>query len=187
MMRELGRIWAPRLAAIGLAIALGACGAEIERNYPGDVVGSERSDPNPKPGSQDGGIFGSDGLLSLGGDGEGKSGGGAGIGVNGFLWRASLDTLAFMPLTSADPFGGVIITDWYTTADQPNERFKVTVYILDKRLRADGLRVAVFRQERHQTGSWVDAKVAEETPTRLEDAILTRARQLRIASVEGPQ
>jgi hypothetical protein len=186
MTREIGTAWTLRILAASLAFFLAACGADIERNYPGDVVGSERSDPNPKPGSQDGGIFGTDGLLSLGGDGESKSRGSAGIGVNGFLWRASLDTLAFMPLTSADPFGGVIITDWYTTADQPNERFKVTVYILDKTLRADGLRVSVFRQELHETGSWVDAKVAEATPTRLEDAILTRARQLRIANVVEP-
>jgi hypothetical protein len=103
------------------------------------------------------------------------------LGVNSFLWHASLDTLAFMPLASADPFGGVIITDWYSAPDDKNERVKVTVYILDRRLRADGIKIAVFRQTR--TGdAWADAAVNPDMPTRLEDAILTRARELRLAS-----
>jgi hypothetical protein len=103
------------------------------------------------------------------------------LGVNSFLWHASLDTLAFMPLASADPFGGVIITDWYSAPDDKNERVKVTVYILDRRLRADGIKIAVFRQTR--TGDiWADAAVNPDMSTRLEDAILTRARELRLAS-----
>jgi hypothetical protein len=103
------------------------------------------------------------------------------LGVNSFLWHASLDTLAFMPLSSADPFGGVIITDWYSAPDDQNERMKVTVYILDRRLRADGLKIAVFRQT-HASGAWADAAVNPDTATRLEDAILTRARELRLAT-----
>jgi hypothetical protein len=103
------------------------------------------------------------------------------LGVNSYLWHASLDTLAFMPLSSADPFGGVIITDWYSAPDDTNERMKVTVYILDRRLRADGLKIAVFRQTRSGT-VWVDATVNPDTAVRLEDAILTRARELRLAS-----
>ena len=109
--------------------------------------------------------------------------GGGGIGVNGFLWRASLDTISFMPLASADPFGGVIITDWYSPPEAPNERFKMTVYILDRRLRADGLRVAVFRQLRDGSREWADVVVDDGTKIDLENAILTRARQLRIASL----
>ena len=105
----------------------------------------------------------------------------ASIGVNGYLWRATLDTLSFMPLASADPYGGVVITDWYTAPQVPNERMKVTVYILDRALRADGLKVAVFRQTKTVDG-WADATVASDTSTRLEDAILTRARELRLAS-----
>ncbi len=127
-------------------------------------------------------VFGEGGL----GFGQGKSGdsegGGGGIGVNSFLWRASLDTVAFMPLSSADPFGGVIITDWYTPESTPGERFKVTVYILDRRLRADGLKVAVFRQVKTEAGDWADSAVANDTPINLENAILTRARELRVAS-----
>jgi hypothetical protein len=107
------------------------------------------------------------------------------IGVNGYLWRATLDTLAFMPLASADPFGGVIITDWYVNPEKPDERFKATVYILDARLRADGLNVAVFKQNRDATGNWVDAASAGQTETDIENAILTRARQLRLSNIKG--
>ena len=103
------------------------------------------------------------------------------LGVNSYLWHASLDTLSFMPLASADPFGGVIITEWYSAVQVPDERMKVTVYILDRRLRADGVKVAVFRQVR-QNNVWADAPVAAETATKLTDAVLTRARELRLAT-----
>ncbi|WP_156503273.1 DUF3576 domain-containing protein, partial [Tistrella mobilis] len=104
------------------------------------------------------------------------------IGVNSFLWRASLDTISFMPLASADPFGGVLITDWYSAPETPGERMKLTVYILDRQLRADGIRVAAFKQRRDETGAWVDQPVEPAVATRIEDAILTRARQLRVSS-----
>ena len=107
------------------------------------------------------------------------------IGVNGYLWRASLDTLSFLPLASADPYGGVIITDWYVIPEKPNERFKVTVYILDARLRADGLNVAVFKQNRDATGQWIDAPSAGQTETDIENAILTKARQLKLSNIKG--
>jgi len=123
----------------------------------------------------DGGLFGNDKGLN---DGQG---GGGGIGVNGYLWRASLDTLSFMPLSSADPFGGVIITDWYTPPESPGERFKVTVYILDRRLRADGLRVSAFKQNLDTTSNWIPVELTPKTVTNLENAILTRARELRIS------
>jgi hypothetical protein len=109
----------------------------------------------------------------------------AAIGVNGYLWRASLDTLAFMPLASADPYGGVIITDWYVNPETPAERFKATVYILDTRLRADGLNVTVFKQSKDANGAWVDAAVSDQTATDIENAILTRARQLRLSNIKG--
>jgi hypothetical protein len=101
-----------------------------------------------------------------------------GLGVNSFLWRATLDTISFMPVSSADPFGGVVITDWYSHTEAPNERFKLNVYILGRALRADGIRVAVFRQVQGD-GGWRDAPVPEQTDLKIEDAILTRARQLR--------
>ena len=107
------------------------------------------------------------------------------LGVNGYLWRASLDTLAFMPLASADPYGGVIITDWYANPEKPDERFKAQVYILDTRLRADGLNVTVYKQTRTATG-WTDAPVAADTASSIENSILTRARQLRLSNLNGP-
>ena len=110
-----------------------------------------------------------------------SAGGGRTLGVNSYLWHATLDTLSFMPLHSADPFGGVIITDWYTDPSNPNERMRVTVYILDRRLRADGIKISTFRQTRSADG-WVDAQVNPDTANKLEDAILVRARELRLAS-----
>ena len=114
-----------------------------------------------------------------------KASGEAQIGVNGYLWRATLDTLAFMPLVSADPYGGVVITDWYVNPDKPDERFKATVYILDTRLRADGLSVSVFREVSNGAGGWVSAPTSAQTSIDIENAILTRARQLRLSNLKG--
>ena len=144
--------------------------------------GEPQMDANPiweRGEDRSGSIFGSRGLLLFDTEAD-KAGvdGGGGIGVNSFLWRASLDTISFMPVNSADPFGGVIITDWHAAPETPGERFKLNVYILGRTLRADGVRVAVFRQVQDGTG-WRDAPVAARTDTRIEDAILTKARQLR--------
>ncbi|HZT51187.1 MAG TPA: DUF3576 domain-containing protein [Stellaceae bacterium] len=113
---------------------------------------------------------------------DNNGGGGAGVAVNSYLWRATLDTVSFMPLASADPFGGVIITDWYSPPDQQSERFKVNIFILGRELRADGVRASVFRQRRDANGQWVDAAVDPTTGTDLENAILTRARQMRLST-----
>jgi hypothetical protein len=104
------------------------------------------------------------------------------IGVNSYLWRASLETLAFMPLTQADSAGGVIVTDWYANPESPNERVKVSVSILDSDLRADAVRVAASRQML-QNGTWVEAPVQASTVQRLEDIILTKARDLRRSAI----
>ena len=106
------------------------------------------------------------------------------IGVNAYLWRASLDTLSFATLTSADPAGGVIVTDWYANPASPNERVKVTVTILDQDLRADALRVSAARQTM-QNGQWIEAPVSAATVQRLEEIILTKARDLRRSAVAG--
>ena len=170
------------ISALGLALALAACGSD-DTVYPRQASGKGGAtyDPNES-------VFGSDGLgLNLGGSGEelaADGGAGGGIGVNSFLWRASLDTISFMPLSSADPFGGVIITDWYSPPEADNERFKVNVYILGRDLRADGIRAAVFKQQLGGAGAWTDARVEEQTVIDLENAILTRARQLRIAGIQ---
>lgn len=106
------------------------------------------------------------------------------IGVNSYLWRATLDTLSFMPLLQTDSNGGVIVTDWYVNPQVPGERMKVTVSILDQDLRADAVRVAALR-EVNRNGQWVAAPVAAATTQKLEDIILTRARDLRRASLIG--
>ncbi|MCA1653229.1 MAG: DUF3576 domain-containing protein [Sphingomicrobium sp.] len=106
------------------------------------------------------------------------------IGVNAYLWRAAIDTLSFAPLAQADSNGGVIVTDWYSTKNAPNERVKITASILDQDLRADALRVAAARQI-NQNGAWVDAPVAAATVQKLEDIILTRARDLRRSAIGG--
>lgn len=177
----------PAKAAAGCALAgvllmaLTACSSndKVEHTYPESVGGTDQNNPTGRHSRADdkaGRIFGKDGLI----DKRRKKG--AAIGVNSYLWRASLDTLSFMPLASADPFGGVIVTDWYSNPQVPYERFKVTVYILDRRLRADGIRVAVFHQK-FQDGIWVDATATDETRVKLENAILTRARQLRVGKL----
>lgn len=112
-----------------------------------------------------------------------EAAGGGAIGVNAFLWRASLDTISFMPLSSADPFGGVIITDWYSLPENVNERNKINIKIVGRELRASAIKVNIFRQGKNQSGEWVTLKVEPENMTKIEDAILTRARELRIADV----
>ncbi len=124
----------------------------------------------------------SGGISILGGKEKKKE---EGIGVNGFLWRAALDTISFMPIASADPFGGLITTDWHTTEASPNERVKLNVLILDRDLRADGVKVTVFRQTRGTNGEWTETPAAAATASSLEETILTRARQLRLAQKEA--
>ena len=106
------------------------------------------------------------------------------MGVNSYLWRASLETLNFMPLAQVDPFGGVIVTDWYASAEAPNERFKANIYILDTNLRADALKASIFKQKRI-SGNWQDASIDADTARQIENAILTRARELYIATVDA--
>jgi hypothetical protein len=145
----------PILAALACALWLAGCGSSNQQQYMQD------SDS------------GSTAIASASGERT--------LGVNSFLWHATLDTLSFMPLASADPFGGVIITEWYSAPATPDERLKVTVYILDRRLRADGIKIAVFRQTR-SGGVWADAEVNPDTANKLTDAILTRARELKLAT-----
>lgn len=162
-----------------LALPIVACSAfgndtDVKQTYP---------DPDTDA-LKKGKITGDGGIVLFGDSGRANGGqtGGVGIGVNSYLWRATLDSIAFMPLSSADPFGGVIITDWYASPENPNERFKVTVYVLDRDLRADALKVALFRQTRDYGNNWIDASVDPKTSGDLENAILTRARQLRLAT-----
>lgn len=165
------------LVSILSAVALGACSGgkllEPRKKASGEIGRKYESDPRET-------FFGSDGI-SLGGakDQAGGAAGGGGIGVNSYLWRATLDTVSFLPVTNADPFGGVILTDWYAPPETPSERFKLNVYVLGRELRADGIQVSVFRQVIDPSGSWRDAQVDPDASRKIEDSILTRARQLR--------
>ena len=153
------------------ALAIAGCASGEQEPEPRQVAANS---------GENGGLI--DGLL---GSGSGGRRSGENITVNSYLWRASLDTISFLPLSTADPFGGVIITDWYSPPESPEERFKVTVYILDRELRADGLRVSVFRQTRAPSAGWIEAKVDDRTGRDLENAILKRARQMRIRGGQG--
>jgi hypothetical protein len=161
-----------RIASLSLlaVLTLAACGRTRE------VQPSEYTDPRNETGAQ-GQAF-DDNVFSLGVKKQQDDNGGTGLGVNAYLWRGALDTLAFMPLSSADPFGGVIITDWYQPPTSTDERFKATAYILGRQLRADGVRISIFRQVR-QDGQWVDAPVSPATSGEIADKVLARARELR--------
>lgn len=159
---------APTLVACAAAVVLSGCSSKNTYQTP---PGGDRAAAAPRDT-----VFSSGGLFG----GSKAAPGDAALAVNAFLWRASLDTLAFMPLASADPFGGVIISDWYAPPETPNERFKVNVYILGRTLRADGLKVSVFRQMKDASGGWADATVGPEVVSEFENAVLTRARDLRL-------
>lgn len=168
-MMQAGRTLLKGAIFMVAAVALASCSM-----FKADDSGQSRADDNAGRGGG--------GFLGIGGGGGNRSASDEGIGVNSYLWRASLDTLNFMPLQSADPFGGVIITDWYSAPTTPNERFKATVYILDTRLRADALNVSIFCQT-NAGGSWSDASVDPDTEIQIENAILQRARELRLSNV----
>jgi hypothetical protein len=113
-----------------------------------------------------------------------KSQNSGGIGVNTYLWKATLNTLSFMPLLSADPFGGVIITDWHSSSETSKEKFKIVAYILGKELRVDGIKVSVFKKSKNENGEWIDTKSNKMLQSKVEDAILTKARKYKIQNIE---
>ena len=170
-MRHYSGFLAP--AAVCLTLLAG-CGlpvrqttnAEYDQSYQDKHIGSMSSD---------------DTLFSFGRGNTPADADGGGLGVNAFLWRGALETLSFMPLASADPFGGVIITDWYQPPASSGERFKATAYILGRQLRADGVRVSIYRQVQ-QGAQWVDAPVTNATATDIENKVLARARELKTQS-----
>lgn len=120
---------------------------------------------------------------SIGG-GSNETGGG-GIGVNVHLWKATLDTLAFMPLSSADPFGGVVVTEWYSNTGSPDEKFKIVAYITGKQLRVDALRINVFKKLRNENGDWTDQVTSKDMAIRIENSVLTKAKQYRLENSDN--
>lgn len=160
--------------ALLVSLLVCACGVELGEPFDDSV---ERGKAN-----EGGYLFGGRTGVSLATLGQNAPGGPGGIGVNAFLWRATLDTLSFIPLASADPFGGVIISDWYAPPTSGgNERFKVNVLILDQRLRADAVKVSVFKQQKMDE-NWLDTAMNPTTASEIEDAILTRAREMWLDS-----
>jgi hypothetical protein len=166
------RICLATLAAVA-ALSLTACGNSRQ------VEDSEYNDPRFKSPVQ-GRMFG-DGTIFSTAKSDNQSNAGTGLGVNAYLWRGALDTLSFMPLLSEDPYGGVIITDWFQPPASNGERFKATAYVLGRALSANGVKVTVFRQVA-QNGVWVDQPVSAGTSTELENKVLARARELRSQS-----
>jgi hypothetical protein len=159
---------------MSILIGLTACsGVDSKAEYPDRRAG----DDDAVYGKRDS-IFGQNGVSLFGGHKDDDKA--VGITVNAYLWRAALDTLSFMPIDKADPFGGTILTQWYATPKMPNERAKVNVFIIGKALRTDALKVSLFRQV-NQNGQWVDVAVDPATNKQLEETILTRARQIKVA------
>ena len=171
-MSFIQRIAVPAGVVAGL-LSLSACGgvqtaAPAVNNYETGTIGTSAANSTGA-------------LLTIG---QGISAGGgatSNVQVNAFLWRATLDTLAFMPLASADPFGGVVITDWYSPPAAPNTRFKANAYILSKNLTASAIQVSVFEQAQ-QDGQWVDVQADPAIASGLENRILARAADLQAAA-----
>ena len=130
-----------------------------------------------------GGLFSSNGIDLFGGDNK-NSGGFAGVGmpINPYLWSASLETLSFMPLSSADPFGGTIFTDWYGSEVNENERCKINVFISGAELNTQNLRVASFC-EVFKNNKWIGIKTNNEDNISLENAILNKAKKLKLKNI----
>jgi Domain of unknown function (DUF3576) len=169
-----------------LLVVLAGCTDATPALPPSEAGPDEPTDARRR--QDTGTLFGSDGLTLYGSrsrEAKARQEDTGGVGVNSYLWRASLDTIDFMPVANADPFGGLITTDWYQPAEAPSERFKLQVLVRDKTLRADGVKVSVWRQTRAEAGDWLDASVDPKTASQLEDRILTRARELRIAAASS--
>jgi hypothetical protein len=154
-----------------LALSLCACSSDYTQE---DLKTEEREDRK----NRGMGKFLGEDTLTFGGAKK-RNQEDTGLGVNSYLWRASLDTISFMPISAADPFGGTILTDWYSPPQNPQERLKINIFILDRQLRSDGLKVSLFRQLRDPSGHWVDQPIDPQTIEDIENTILSRARHFR--------
>jgi hypothetical protein len=177
-----------RSGAMAAVLAITACSSDVAKPNPvppnyGGLGAGIPGDPSltSRPSGDTSGV-----LFSPGNRTEDQASGndGNGVGVNAYLWRGALDTIGFMPLVSADPFGGVIITDWYVPPGISGERFKAAVYVLGRDLRSDGVRVNINRQVQ-QDGQWVDASISPTTVADIENKILARARRMRERAQAG--
>jgi hypothetical protein len=157
-----------------LASALTSCGSvPIEPDYPKsqDQIMEERV-----------GKLTGEGIVLFGGKNSSKAT--EGINVNSYLWRAALDSVYFMPLISADPFGGTIVTDWYNQHPDSNERYKLNIIIVGAELRPDAIKVAAFKQIKNRGGAWQDTTISSELASDIEDRIILKAREFKFASTK---
>ena len=165
-------------ASSGSASSAGTSPSQASRRSEVPLPEHERAHPDDPYTRKGPGLLGTDGI-NIGGALQRNEPGG--IGVSVYLWRASLDSLSHLPLRSADPFGGLIQTEWYEPPETPGERLRVDLRILSEVLDANGVSASVFRQSREEDGTWRDTGAAEETALRLEEIILRRAREIRFA------
>ena len=168
MAKRISFCWRLPLAFF-LGLGLAGCDLGGDANYP---VARQRHQGAPHY-QQSASVFGAGGV-----EGSISAAQSGRVGVDNRLWRAALETVSFMPLVSADATSGVVITDWYSAPNAPNQRQKVNVYVLGRELRSDSLRVSVFRQQRGSDGTWTDAPSAGDVATEFENEILTRAQQI---------
>ncbi|MHA1539572.1 MAG: DUF3576 domain-containing protein [Alphaproteobacteria bacterium] len=153
---------------------------DIDHSYP---------DPLARKESTKGKLFGDGGISLFNSEKDARPASEAsmtGMLINKYLWRASLDTISFVPLVSADPFGGTIITDWYMPADTPTERFKLNIFILDEKFSVNSLKVSVFSQKRGADNLWRAAPTSPTFQVSIENAIFTRARQIKFREQVKP-
>lgn len=159
------------------ALALTGCGVTVDKEQDFPTYGSDKYSREAK-GRLTGGDETVFGELSLGGDSKGRRQGESFSTVNYYLWRATLETLDLGPLESADPFGGVIITDWFSLAEAPGSQFRVTAYILGRELRTDNIKVALYVKKSTQ-GKTVTRRGSPTAESKLENVILAKARDIR--------
>lgn len=170
----------PLFSLLAILVGLTGCsGVETKAEYP---TSRRAGDPDATYSNRRESIFGEGGLHLFGNGGKNTASAKTetGITVNAYLWRSALDTISFMPIAQADPFGGTILTEWFQPPQNPYERVKITVFIIGRQLRTDALKLNLFRQVA-QDGQWVDVAVDPATVTRLEETILTRARQMKVS------
>ena len=163
----------PRLTIILFFILYSGCGIykPVDARKT-SVTGTERAKKNIEEGRG----------VGLFGQVTGRRGGGTFEFANANeLWRASLDVIDFMPLASVNYSGGIIITDWYSTTDNQDERCKLNVFISGKSLKTENLKVTSFCQE-FVNQKWINKKVEDESNIKIENAILNRAKKLRLQS-----
>lgn len=180
-MKRIRAFGVPTAVAVLCAGFLSACGGDLS---PGEEFeGGESDSSRLRNRARENSVFGPGGDLLGAVAGSDPADLNGSLPVNRYIWQASLETLDFLPMSSTDPFTGVIVTDWGASPGTPGERFKVTAYLRGPQLEASSLKVAVYRETRSDQGVWVPSTVSPDTPRQIEDAILTRARQIRIAEL----